>query len=181
MFHRLLILLAAVCLAACSSGDQAPSADHRSLESPTGEAVLRYMLDACPHRTEAKQLTIVLGPLQDEASTEFENKFADTGLTITPSRRLVAGAVNGEVRIFDGSTNQAPVILQISSLTPETSNPANYEAIAAWAWKDKAQRLKLRVLTKPDAPPEIRRIEEIPIAPRNQDGMPAPPAAEKGK
>jgi hypothetical protein len=82
------------------------------------------------------------------------------------------------VRIFDGSTNQAPIILQLSSLTPEASNPANYEAIAAWAWKDKAQRLKLRVLTKPDAAPEIRQIEEIPIPVRNQDGMPTPPAAD---
>ncbi len=178
MLNRLLILLSAVFLTACSSGDKAPTTDYRALETPTGEAVLRHLLANCPHRTEAKQLTIVLGPLQDEASTEFENKFADTGLTVTPSRRLVAGAVNGEVRIFDGTTNQAPIILQLSSLTPEASNPANWEAIAAWAFKDKAQRFKLRVLTKPDSPPEIRRIEEIPIAPRNQDGMPAPQAGK---
>jgi hypothetical protein len=84
----------------------------------------------------------------------------------------VAGAVNGEVRIFDGSTNQAPILLQITSLTPEPANPANFEAIAAWAWKDKAQRFKLRVLPKPDNSFEIRQIEEIPIATRNQDGMP---------
>lgn len=178
MLHRLLILLSTIVLTACSSGDQAPTADHRAFETPTGEAVLRHVLANCPHRTEAKQLTIVLGPRQDEASTEFENKFADTGLTITPSRRLVAGAVNGEVRIFDSSTNQAPIILQLSSLTPEASNPDNFEAIAAWAYKDKAQRLKLRVLTKPDSVPEIRQIEEIPITPRNQDGMPAPPAGK---
>jgi hypothetical protein len=177
MLRRLFPILTACFLAACS-GDSSITPDHKALESPTGEAVLRHLLSLCPHRTEAKQLTIVLGPLQDSASPEFETKFADTGLIVTPSRKLVAGAVNGEVRIFDGSTNQAPIILQLSSLTPEASNPANYEAIAAWAWKDKAQRLKLRVLTKPDAAPEIRQIEEIPIPVRNQDGMPTPPAAD---
>ncbi len=175
MLRRSLLVLAAAFLTACSGGDQAPTVDHRTLESATGEAVLRHMLTLCPHRAEAKQLTIVLGPLQDSASTEFENKFADTGLTVTAARKLVAGAVNGEVRIFDGSSNQAPIILQLTSLTPEESNPANFEAIAAWAWKDKAQRLKLRVLTKPDTAPDIRLIEEIPIAVRNQDGMPKPP------
>jgi hypothetical protein len=178
MFRRILLILAAAFLSACSSGDQAPAVDHRTLETPLGEAVLRHMLNRCPHRTEAKQLTIVLGPLQDSASTEFENKFADTGLTVTAARKLVAGAVNGGVRIFDGTTNQAPIILQITSLTPEESNPANFEAIAAWAWKDKAQRLKLRVLTKPGTAPEIRQIEEIPIPVRNQDGMPTPPAGK---
>ena len=178
MLRRLFLVLAASALAACSRGDKAPAIDHRALESPLGEAVLRHMLSLCPHRAEAKQVTIVLGPLQDSASTEFENKFADTGLTVTAARKLVAGAVNGEVRIFDGSTNQAPIILQISSLTPEAGNPANYEAIAAWAWKGKAQRLKLRVLTKPNAAPEFRQIEEIPIPVRNQDGMPVPPAGK---
>jgi hypothetical protein len=177
MIRRLFPILTACFLAACS-GDSSITPDHKALESPTGEAVLRHLLSLCPHRTEAKQLTIVLGPLQDSASTEFETKFADTGLIVTPARKLVAGAVNGAVRIFDGTTNQAPIILQLSSLTPEASNPANYEAIAAWAWKDKAQRLKLRVLTKPDAAPEIRQIEEIPIPVRNQDGMPTPPAAD---
>ena len=175
MLRRFFPALTAALLTACSSGDKVPTVDHRTLESPLGEAVLRHMLSLCPHRAEAKQLTIVLGPLQDSASTEFENKFSDTGLTVTPSRKLVAGAVNGEVRVFDGTTNQAPVILQITSLTPEASNPANFEAVAAWAWKDKAQRLKLRVLTKPDAAPEIRQIEEMPIPVRNQDGMPKPP------
>ena len=176
MLSRLFLLFTAVILTACSSGDKAPTVDHRALESPTGEAVLRHMLSLCPHRTEARQLTIVLGPLQDSASTEFENKFADTGLTVTPARKLVAGAVGGEVRIFDGSTNQVPVILQLSSLIPEESNPANFEAIAAWAFKDKAQRLKLRVITTPGTAPEIRQIEEVPIPVRNQDGMPAAPA-----
>lgn len=178
MFRRTLLILAAAFLTACSSGDQAPAVDHRTLETPLGEAVLRHILNLCPYRAEAEQLTIVLGPLQDSASTAFENKFSDTGLTVTAARKLVAGAVNGEVRIFDGSTNQAPIILQITSLTPEASNPANFEAIAAWAWKDKAQRLKLRVLTNPDAAPEIRLVEELPIPVRNQDGMPAPPAGK---
>jgi len=173
MLSRFLLLLTACLLAACSGG-QTPGPDHRDLESPIGEAVLRHVLSLCPHRTEAKQLTIVLGPLQDSASTAFEEKFADTNLTVTPARRLVAGAVNGEVRIFDGSTNQAPILLQITSLTPEPANPANFEAIAAWAWKDKAQRFKLRVLPKPDNTFDIRQIEEIPIATRNQDGMPKP-------
>lgn len=178
MLRRSFLTLTAALLTACSDGDKAPTVDHRTLESPIGEAVLRHMLNLCPHRTEAKQLTIVLGPLQDSASTEFENKFADTGLTVTPSAKLVAGAVNGAVRVFDGTTNQAPIILQITSLTPEESNPANFEAIAAWAWKDNAQRLKLRVLTKPDTAPDIRQIEEIPIPVRNQDGMPVPPAGK---
>ncbi|MDB6068876.1 MAG: hypothetical protein JWL81_47 [Verrucomicrobiales bacterium] len=171
---RLLLLLTTLLLAACS-GDSAPTEDHRTLESPAGEAVLRHMLTLCPHREEAKQLTLVLGPLQDAATTEFETRFTDTGLTITPSRKLVAGAVNGEIRIFDGVTNQAPIILQLTSLTPEPTNPANSEAVAAWAFKDKAKRLRLRVIPQPATNTfDIQQIEEIPIPPRNQDGMPKP-------
>jgi len=172
---RILCLLTACFLTACSRGG-APTPHHSALETPAGEAVLRHVLSLCPHRSEATQLTIVVGPQQDTATSAFEKKFADTGLNVTPSTKLVAGAVNGEVRIFDGSTNQAPIILQISALIPDPTNPANYEATAAWAWKDKAQRWKLRVVTKPDQTFEITPLEEIPIAPRNQDGMPAPPA-----
>ena len=84
MLRRLFLVLTACFLAACS-GDSSVTPDHKALESPTGEAVLRHVLGLCPHRTEAKQLTIVLGPLQDSASPEFETKFADTGLIVTPS------------------------------------------------------------------------------------------------
>lgn len=174
MFRRLALLLAACLLPACS-GDNPNTPSHQALESPAAEAVLRHLLTLCPHRSEAKQLTVVLGPLQDSASTAFENKFSDTGLIVTPSRKLVAGAVNGAVRIFDSSTNQPPIILQISSLVPEPTNPANFEAVAAWSWKDKAQRFSFRVLPQPSGSFEIKPIAEIPIAPRNQDGMPAKP------
>lgn len=174
------LFLTTLFAAACSQGG-APAPNHAALQTPAGEAVLRHMLSICPHRGEAKQLTVVLGPLQDEAPTAFENKFADTGLTVTPSRKLVAGAVAGQVRVFDSTTNQAPIILQITSLTPEEANPANFEAVAAWAFKDRAKRLKLRVLTKPDQTFEIRQIEEIPIPVRNQDGMPGTPPPPAGK
>ena len=172
---RIFSLLTAGFLISCSR-NPAPTPDHRALETPAGEAVLRHVLSLCPHRSEAKLLTIVIGPRLDSATSAFEKKFTDTGLTVTPSAKLVAGAVNGEVRIFEGNTNQTPVILQISTLTPEPANPANYEATAAWSYKDKIQRWKLRVVSKPDQTFDITPIEEIPIAPRNQDGMPAPAA-----
>ena len=177
MLRRLALLLAALLLAACS-GDTPSGPKHQELESPAGEAVLRHLLSLCPQRSEAKQLTLVLGPLQDAASSDFENKFADTGLVVTPSRKLVAGAVNGQVRIFDSTTNQAPIILQISSLVPDPTNPANAEAIAAWSYKDQAQRFRLLVLPQPNGTFTIKTLEEIPIPARNQDGMPAtPPSA----
>lgn len=143
--------------------------DQERFENPAGEAVLRHMLSLCPHREEAKLLTIVLGELQSPSTDEFAERFADTGLKVTPSRRLVAGAVNGEVRIFDRETQQPPIILQVSELTPEKDQPGNYQATGAWAFKDKAMRQSLRLVAKPEGGWEIRKIADIPIIPRNQD------------
>lgn len=175
MFRRstllLLLLLITGFLSACARNEPA-GPDHQELETPVGEAVLRHMLALFPYRDEAKQLTIVLGPKQDAASPEFENRFSDVGLKITPSKQLVAGAVNGEVRVFDGTTNQPPLILQITSLTPSGDKAGEFEAIAAWAFKKEARRVKLRVLSPEGQPLEIRLIGDIPIPLRNQDGMP---------
>mgnify|MGYP003613749165 CR=1 FL=1 len=52
MLRRLFLVLTACFLAACS-GDSSVTPDHKALESPTGEAVLRHMLSLCPHRTDA--------------------------------------------------------------------------------------------------------------------------------
>lgn len=173
MFPRFLLMLWLAVSLGCSPStpDTGPQ---EVLESPAGEAALRHVLTLCPHRSAAKQLTIVTGPAMTSASTAFENRFSDTGFTITPARQLVAGAVNGQVRVFDGNTNQLPIILQISSLTPDALSPPDLQAVAAWSYKEDAKRYQLAVRPRPDGSFEVKEIAEIPIPLRNQDGMPAP-------
>ncbi len=148
---------------------EVPKADLPALQSSAGEAVLRRVYADCPGRAEAKLLTVVLGEMQETASEEFTNRFSDTGLTLVSPRRLEAGMAEGKVRIFDRETNLPPLILQLSSLTPEKDTPANLQAVAAWTFKGNASRWSYRVLPKPEGGWEVRPIAEIPIKVRNTD------------
>lgn len=170
MMLRLLFLLPILFFSACSKPEVADK-DHTELESPAGEAVLRHVLSVCPHLKEAKQLTIVLGEKMDPASKDFEGKFSDTGLLVTPSKKLEAGMANGQVRIYDSVTQEPPIIIQLSSLIEEPASVPTLKATAAWSWKDKAKRFIYTVKTRPDGAFDIKQEEEVPIAPRNQDGM----------
>ncbi|MES2708148.1 MAG: hypothetical protein V4726_16260 [Verrucomicrobiota bacterium] len=170
MNFRLLLLLPVLLFSACGKTEQAVPR-HTELETPAGEAVLRQVLSLCPHRAAAKQLTIVLGEKMDAATKPFEQKFNDTGLLVTPARKLEAGMANGQVRIYDSVTQEPPVILQLSSLTADPGDAAGFEAIAAWSWKTEAKRHRYTVRPKSDGTFDVKQGEEIPIATRNQDGI----------
>lgn len=170
MMLRFLFLLPVLLFSACSKPEKA-DADHAELETPAGEAVLRHVLSVCPHRGEARQLTIVLGERMEPASQAFEGKFSDTGLLVTPSKKLEAGMANGQVRIYDSVTQEPPIIIQLSSLVEEPAAVPTFKAKAAWSWKDKAKRFIYTVKAKADGAFDIKQEEEVPIAPRNQDGM----------
>lgn len=170
MNFRLLFLLPLLLLSSCGKTEKSDP-EHTELETPAGEAVLRQVLSTCPHRSEAKQLTIVLGEKMDAATKPFEHKFSDTGLLVTPSKKLEAGMADGKVRIYDSVTQEPPIILQLSSLTADSPNGSSFDAIAAWSWKTEAKRHHYSVRAKPDGSFEVQQGAEIPIAPRNQDGI----------
>lgn len=169
MIFRILLFLPLLLLSACGYKQPAPS--HTELESSAGEAVLRYVLDHCPRKTEAKQIVIVLGESMDAATPAFEKKFADTGLVVTPFHRMEAGMANGKTRTYDGVTQEPAIVLQLSSLAAVDGNSADFQAVAAWAWKDEAKRFHYKVRTLPDGTFEIQQEGEIPVPPRNQDGI----------
>lgn len=173
MMFRLLFLLPVLLLSACGKTEQA-APDHAELESPAGEAVLRQVLTDCPHRTEAKQVTIVISEAMDPADKAFEAKFSDTGLLVTPAKKLEAGMAAGKVRIYDSVTQEPPIILQLSTLTANPARAGAFDAVAAWSWKDEAKRYNYTVLPKSDGTFEVKQGLEIPIAARNQNDIQKP-------
>lgn len=168
-FLPLLILLPIGLISGACRRQEVPKADLPALQSSAGEAVLRRVLADCPGRPDAKLLTVVVGEMQETPSEEFTHRFADAGIPLVSPRRLEAGMAEGKVRIFDRETNLPPLILQLSSLTPEKETPANLRAVAAWTYKGDASRWSYRVLPKPEGGWEVRPIAEIPIQNRNTD------------
>ena len=75
--------------------------------------------------------------------------------------------VAGVSRRFDEKTNEPVLELQIGSLS-EVKDGVQ-EAVAAWAWKDDAERSRLEVKANPSGGYEIRELEKIPVAKRNDD------------
>lgn len=171
--RHFLVLPLLLLLSACGKTETA-APDHAELESPVGEAVLRQVLADCPHKTEAKQLTIVISESMDAADKAFEAKFSDTGLLVTPAKKLEAGMASGKVRIYDSVTQEPPIILQLSTLTASPSKVGAFEAVAAWSWKDEAKRYNYTVQPKEDGTFEVKQGAEIPIAARNQNDIQKP-------
>lgn len=163
-------LIATTCLlgfTACNPNKRNPT-DPATLQTPAGEAALRYMIDHCPLRAEAKLAVIGVGELLAPPQPAFVERFRDiSGLTFIDHRRVVAGMVGGKSRRFDESSGEPVLELQIGSLT-ETSN-GSQEAVAAWAFKDDAVRKRLEVKPKAEGGYDIREIEDIPVPRRNDD------------
>lgn len=174
IFRRSLILLPLLLLLASCSKTEKAAPEHAELESPAGEAVLRQVLSECPHKTEAKQLTIVISEAMDAADKAFEAKFSDTGLLVTPAKKLEAGMASGKVRIYDSVTQEPPIILQLSTLAADPAEAGVFHAIAAWSWKDEAKRFNYTARPKGDGTFEVKQGQEIPIAARNQNDIQKP-------
>ena len=167
MLTRILILLTAVCFTACNPNRRAPI-DPATLQTPAAEAVLRYIVEHCPKKAEAKLAVIGIGESLAKPLPEFVERFKDVaGLTFIDHGRVVAGMVGGVSRRFDEQTNEPVLELQIGSLTEEKDGVQ--EAVSAWAWKDDAERFRLELKKKPEGGYEIRELEKIPVAKRNDD------------
>ena len=159
--------LAALFLSACNPGRRTPI-DPATLQTPAAEAVLRYVVEHCPKKAEAKLAVIGIGESLAKPLPEFVGLFKDVpGLTFIDHGRVVAGMVAGVSRRFDELTNEPVLELQIGSITE--AKDGVQEAVAAWAWKDDAGRSRLEVKAKPAGGYEIRELEKIPVAKRNDD------------
>ncbi len=167
MTARILTALTALLLTACNP-NRRPPIDPATLQTPAAEAVLRYVVEHCPKKAEAKLAVIGIGESLAKPLPEFVERFKDVpGLTFIDHGRVVAGMVAGVSRRFDEQTNEPVLELQIGSLT-EIKDGVQ-EAVAAWAWKDDAARSRLEVKANPSGGYEIRELEKIPVAKRNDD------------
>lgn len=164
---RLLIILSAFLLAACNPNRRVPI-DPATLQTPAAEAVLRHVVAHCPKQAEAKLAVIGIGETLAKPAPEFVERFKDiAGLTFIDHSRVVAGMVAGVSRRFDEQTNEPVLELQIGSLTE--AKDGVQQAVAAWAWKDDAERYRLELRAKPEGGYQIRELEKIPVAKRNDD------------
>lgn len=167
LLRRIVLLLPLLALAACNPNRRAPI-DPATLQTPAAEAVLRHVVAHCPKKAEAKLAVIGIGESLAKPLPEFVERFKDVaGLTFINHSRVVAGMVGGVSRRFDEQTNEPVLELQIGSLTE--AKDGVQQAIAAWAWKDDAERYRLEVKAKPEGGYEIRELEKIPVAKRNDD------------
>jgi len=167
--HRSLILPLLACLTfiGCRPDKRAPI-DPATLQTPAAEAALRYMLEHCPKRAEAKLAVIGIGEILAAPLPEFVERFKDVqGLTFIDHRRVVAGMVDGKSRRFDESSGEPVLELQIGTLSEPKDGVQ--EAVAAWAFKDDAERKRLELKSKTEGGYEIRELETIPIPHRNDD------------
>ena len=142
--------------------------DPATLQTAATEAVLRYTIEHCPRRKEAKLAVIAIGEYMSEPTPEFVNRFKDVpGLEFIDFKRPVAGMKKGKSRRFDEQTQENVLELQIGSITE--AKDGKQEAVAAWAFEDDAGRKRLEVKEKAGGGYEIRELENIPVPNRNDD------------
>lgn len=142
--------------------------DPATLQTPATAAVLRYIIDHCPQRKEAEFAVLGIGENLGQPRPDFVEQFKDVkGIEFLDHQRVVAGMVNGKSRRFDQQTNKPVLELQIGSITEAVNG--RQEAVAAWAFKDDAERRRLEVKEKTGGGYEVRELEKIPIPNRNDD------------
>ena len=164
----LVAAIAMSCAAAACRPGKSSRADPAELQTDAGEAALRYMIEHCPRRAEAKLAVIGLGENLSAPAPEFVDRFRDVaGLTFIAHSRVVAGMVGGKSRRFEEASGEPVLELQIGSLS-EAKDGAQ-EAVAAWAFKDEADRKRLRLTAKGTGGFEVRELETIPVPHRNDD------------
>ena len=154
-------LLLPLLLTACNPNRKA-LVDPATLQTPAGEAALRYIIEHCPKKSAAELAVIGIGDELAKPLPAFVERFKDVpGLTFIDYSRVVAGKAGNVWRRFDETTNKPVLELQISKLT-ETKAGVQ-EAVAAWAWMDDAGRSRLEVKEKAEGGYEVRELEKIPV------------------
>ncbi len=160
-------VLSLAALTSCNSR-RTPSVDPATLQTPVAEAVLRYTIEHCPKRKEAKVAVIGIGEYLAQPTPEFMERFKDVaGLKFVEHRSVVAGMVQGKSRRFVEETKEPVLELQIGSLTE--SKDGRLEAVAAWAFMDDAERKRLEVKANASGGYDIKELENIPVSNRNDD------------
>jgi hypothetical protein len=167
LLRFLTVAVSAAALSACNP-DKRPSVDPATLQTPATEAVLRYTIEHCPKRKEAKIAVIGIGEFLAQPTPEFVEKFKDVpGLEFIDHQRVVAGMVAGKSRRFVEATKEPVLELQIGSITEPKDGKQT--AVAAWAFMDDAERKRLEVKAKAGGGYDIRELENIPVTNRNDD------------
>ena len=169
--RKLLFLALTAFLAGCNS-KRKPPVDPATLQTPAAEAVVRYIVEHCPKKAEARLAVLGIGELLAAPSSEFVAKFTDVkGVTFIDHDRVVAGMIQGMSRRFDSVSSEAVLEIQMGSLT-EAKNGVQ-EAVAAWAFKDDAGRKRLEVKANANGGFDIRELEDIPVPHRNAEPAPS--------
>jgi hypothetical protein len=154
---RSVLLLSIGFLAAACDSNNSPIATASQLENDASAALLRRVFADCPHKTDAKVASIVLGPTQVEASTAFRQKLSDLGPRLLTHKEITATRLADVTRILektpgpDGNRNLV-LLLQVIELTPDGPN---FNAKAAWAYKDDLAKQEYRLVSKTDGTFEI--------------------------
>lgn len=145
---RLLLLTLSLLLLACQRQE---AFDPRTMENAAGAALVRAVLADCPHYSEERKMCLTLGADQAPASEEFLNRFPDLRARLLPHNRVTVLALSGKPRALEKTagvtTGDLIILLQISELT---AAGGNYQAIAAWAYKDAIRRRHYALTTQSD-------------------------------
>lgn len=135
-------------LSACQPKD---AFDPRTVETEAGAALIRAVLADCPETNDQRKLCLTLGPQQAAASEAFLKRLPDLLPRMLPHNRVTVLALNGKPRALEKSngitTGDLIILLQITEIKPANGN---YQAIAAWAFKDSLRRRNYTILTNAD-------------------------------
>ena len=143
----------------CNRSGKVAPADHAMLESPMGEAVVRFMLtEADDVRQRAKLAVLVIGEGMEESSAAFRARFGDAGLNLVDGSTLTKVWVGPEARIVEKKSGLQPLQLQLTSATRRTDG--GWEVIAAWAYGDRFVR-KRYVASQPAGESGPWKIEPL--------------------
>ena len=135
-------------LSACQPKD---AFDPRTVETEAGAALVRAVLADCPETNDQRKMCLTLGPQQAAASEAFLKRLPDLLPRMLPHNRVTVLALNGKPRVLEKSngitTGDLIILLQITEIKPANGN---YQAIAAWAFKDSLRRRNYTILTNAD-------------------------------
>jgi hypothetical protein len=133
----LLILLCALALPACDSGEPGKF-PLDAYEGPEGEAIVRHVVKTLPPISPEipKVYTIVKGPHLKSTSMEFARRFQDLKLTFVSGENLTVRGPDKDV--IDPRSDTSPVTIQIADI--RATGRDKWEVLAGWAWKKTYER-----------------------------------------
>ncbi len=145
---RFLILLSCCLVLSCS---KQITFDPRTVETDAGAAVVRQLIEDCPHKADDRVMCLTIGPAQTAISPAFKEKFPQFKDRLLPHNQVAVTVLGDKARVQQKSTGLVAgplvLLLQVSEMN---SVGGGYEAIAAWAYKDDMMRRKYTVTPQSD-------------------------------